>query len=207
MQLGPQLLATSTLNLPRCGLTLQQLFKTRAGVTHHAWASTLNLSRCGLTLQQLFKTRAGVTHHAWAHVGAHSWARRLVCPVGGLFGANSGKAEASRPASKRAVWDYWETAVLGQILAGSRLEPDFAICGLPGRQLNAPSGIIGKRSVWGQILAGSLLEPDFGNSEASRMALKSACWDYWETANFPPNPGQGAFWSQILTIWRLLGRN
>ena len=31
----------------------------------------------------------------------------------------------SRPAIQSAFWDHWETAVLGQILAGSRLEPDF----------------------------------------------------------------------------------
>ena len=37
-------------------------------------------------------------------------------------------------------------------------------------------------AVCGQILAGSLLEPDFGNLEASRPAIKSAFWDYWETA-------------------------
>ena len=29
------------------------------------------------------------------------------------------------PAIKGTFWDYWETAVLGQIFAGSLLEPDF----------------------------------------------------------------------------------
>ena len=40
----------------------------------------------------------------------------------------------------------------------------------------------------GQILAGSLLEPEFGNLEGFWAAIKTAFWDYWETA----------VWGQIL---------
>ena len=57
--------------------------------------------------------------------------------------------------------------VLGQILAGTRLEPNFRNLAASGPQLKPPSGTIGKRPVLGQILAGSLLEPDFGNLAAS----------------------------------------
>ena len=95
-------------------------------------------------------------------------------------------------------------------LSGTFWSQILAICGLPGRQVKAPSGTIGKRPSWSQILAGSLLEPDFGNLRASRRqvnapsgtigkrpfwsgarfwqfagfpaASKRAFWDYWETA-------------------------
>ena len=58
--------------------------------------------------------------------------------------------------------------ILGQILAGSLLEPNFGNLAASGPQLKRPSGTIGKRPVLGQILAGSLLGPDFGNLPASR---------------------------------------
>ena len=62
--------------------------------------------------------------------------------------------------------------VLGQILAGSLLEPNFGNLAASGPQLKPPSGTIGKRPVLGQILAGSLLEPNFGTLAASGPQLK-----------------------------------
>ena len=71
--------------------------------------------------------------------------------------------QGSKPAIKSAFWDPWETAVLGQILARSLLEPDFGIL--------VPWSPAIKNAFWdpwetaflGQIMARSLLEPDFGN--------------------------------------------
>ena len=61
---------------------------------------------------------------------------------------------------------------MGQILAGSLLEPNFGNLAASGPQLKPPSGTIGKRPVLGQILAGSLLEPNFGNLAASGPQVK-----------------------------------
>ena len=49
-------------------------------------------------------------------------------------------------------------------------------------------------AVLGQILAGSLLESDFRHLAVSRPAIKSG---RFEAKSWP-----GAFWSQILAIWR-----
>ena len=43
-----------------------------------------------------------------------------------LFGARFWQFAGFPAASKHAFWNYWETAVFGQILAGSLLDPDFA---------------------------------------------------------------------------------
>ena len=46
-------------------------------------------------------------------------------PLEAILEPNFGHSAASSPAIKSAFWDHWETAVLGQILAGSLLEPNF----------------------------------------------------------------------------------
>ena len=106
------------------------------------------------------------------------------------------------PAIKGTFWDDWETAVFGQILTGSRLEPD---CG----NLEASRPAIKRafwddweRAVFGQILTGSLFKPDFGNLEASRPASTRAFWDYLETAVFEPNPGREPFGARF---WQFAG--
>ena len=52
---------------------------------------------------------------------------------------------ALRSAIEFLFWDHWETAVLGQILAGGSREQISAIWRPLGRLLNFSSGIIGKR--------------------------------------------------------------
>ena len=61
------------------------------------------------------------------------------------FGARFWQFDAFQPAIEIAFWNLWETAVLGQILAGSRLEPDFGNLALCSRLLKLTSGIFGKR--------------------------------------------------------------
>ena len=102
---------------------------------------------------------------------------RLLEPLGNVnFGPNPGREPfearfcnlaASGPQLKAPSGTIGKRPVLGQILAGSLLEPDFGNLGASGPQLKPPSGTLGKRPVLGQILAGSLLEPDFGNLAAS----------------------------------------
>ena len=57
------------------------------------------------------------------------------------------------------------------------------------------------------------MEPDFGNLAPSGQAIKKPFWNHWEMAVFAigkwpflTKSWPGAFWSQILTIWQLLGR-
>ena len=111
-----------------------------------------------------------------------------------------GNLEASRPAIKSAFWDYWETAVFGQILAKSLLEPDFGNLEASRPAIKSAFWDDWETAVFGQILAGSLLDPDFGNLEASRPAIKSAFSDYWGNGRFRPNPGREPFGSQILAL-------
>ena len=54
---------------------------------------------------------------------------------------------------------------------------------------------------FGGFVAGSRLDPNFENLAASGPASERALWPFW-AKSWP-----GAFWSQILAIWRLLGRN
>ena len=72
----------------------------------------------------------------------------------GGMGATFCHLAALRSAIEFLFWDHWETAVLGQILAGGSREQISAIWRPLGRLLNFSSGIIGETAVWGQILAG-----------------------------------------------------
>ena len=54
-----------------------------------------------------------------------------------LLEANFCHLEALRPAIKLPFWDPWETAVLGQILAGSLLRAFWEPLGAFGRQISA----------------------------------------------------------------------
>ena len=129
--------------------------------------------------------------------------------AGEPFGARFWQFAGFPAPSKRAFWDYWDTAVLGQILAGSLLEPECGHLRASRRQVNAPSGTIGKRPVLGQILARSLLEPNFGNVRASRSAIKLAFWDDWGNGRFGPNPDRepfGAKFWQFAGFWKPRGK-
>ena len=86
------------------------------------------------------------------------------------------------PAIKSAFWDHWETAVLGQILARSPLEPEFGTLVAWNPAIKSPFWDHWETAVLGQILAGRLLEPAFGTLVACKPAIKRAFWDYWETA-------------------------
>ena len=100
------------------------------------------------------------------------------------FGARFCNLAASRPASKGAFWDYWETAVLGQILAGSPLEPDFG---------NFEASRPAIKSAFWDSWETAVLEPkpgrepfgarfwQFAGLAGSPAASKRAFWDYWET--------------------------
>jgi len=61
------------------------------------------------------------------------------------MGATFCHLAALRSAIEFLFWDHWETAVLGQILAGRSREQISAIWRPLGRLLNFSSGIIGKR--------------------------------------------------------------
>ena len=63
----------------------------------------------------------------------------------GGMGATFCHLAALRSAIEFLFWDHWETAVLGQILAGRSREQISAIWRPLSRLLNFSSGIIGKR--------------------------------------------------------------
>ena len=65
-------------------------------------------------------------------------------PVGSRFG----QFGAFQPAIEIAFWNPCKTALLGQILARSLLEQDFATLAPVGRLLTWPSGIIRTRPFW-----------------------------------------------------------
>ena len=87
------------------------------------------------------------------------------CPLLGMASAFG--------AMKRACWDSWESAVLGQNLAGSRLEPDFGNSRASRPRIKGAFCDYWETAVFGQILAGSLLEPDVGNWPASGPQIKA----------------------------------
>ena len=98
------------------------------------------------------------------------------------FGARFCNLAASRPAIKGAFWDYWETAVLGQILAGSPLEPDFG---------NFEASRPAIKSAFWDYWETAVFEPNPGREPFGARfwqfagfpaASKRAFWDYWETA-------------------------
>ena len=66
------------------------------------------------------------------------------------------------PAIETPFWDHWETAVLGKILARSRLEPAFGALVAWSPAIKGAFWDHWETAVLGQILARSLLEPDFG---------------------------------------------
>ena len=66
----------------------------------------------------------------------------------GSMGATFCPLAALRSAIEFLFWDHWETAVLGQILAGRSREQISAIWRPLGRRLNFSSGIIAKRPFW-----------------------------------------------------------
>ena len=155
---------------------------------------------------------------------------------------NFGNLAASGPQLKPPSGTIRKRPGFGQILAGSLLEPNFGNLAASGPQVKPPSGTIGKRPVLGQILAGEPFGDKFWQFGGFKAAIKTAFWNYKETARFGPNPSRdllepnfsnlaasrpqlkppsgtigkrpvlgqilaGAFWSQILVIWRLPGRN
>ena len=98
------------------------------------------------------------------------------------FGARFCNLVASRPAIKGAFWDYWETAVLGQILAGSPLEPDFG-------SFEASRPAI-KSAFW-DYWETAVFEPNPGREPFGARfwqfagfpaASRRTFWGYWETA-------------------------
>ena len=72
----------------------------------------------------------------------------------GGMGATFCHLAALRSAIEFLFWDHWETAVLGQILAGRSRERISAIWRPLGRRLNFSSAIIGKRPFWGKAWPG-----------------------------------------------------
>ena len=82
----------------------------------------------------------------------------------GGMGATFCHLAALRSAIEFLFWDHWETAVLGQILAGRSREVTgghgrsreqiSAIWRHLGRRLNFSSGIIGKRPFWAKSWPG-----------------------------------------------------
>ena len=101
--------------------------------------------------------------------------------------------------------------VLGQILAGSLLGPDFGNLPASGPQLKPPSGMIGKRARFGPNPGREPFGAKFWPFGGFRAAIKTAFWDYWEMACFGPNPGRepfGArfwhfadFWKPLESFW------
>ena len=77
---------------------------------------------------------------------------------------------------------------------------------LPGRQLKAPSGIIGKCQFWAKSWPGAFWSQIWAICGASRPAIKSAFWDHWETARFGLNPGQEPFGAKFWAFGGLPGR-
>ena len=75
--------------------------------------------------------------------------------VWGSMGATFCHLAAPRSAIEFFFWDHWETAVLGQILAGRSRERISAIWRPLGRRLNFSSGIIGKRAFWAKSWPGA----------------------------------------------------
>jgi hypothetical protein len=63
-----------------------------------------------------------------------------------------------RPTIEFLVWDHWETAVFGQILAGSLLDANFCHLAAPGMAIEILFWDHWETPGFGQILAGSLLE-------------------------------------------------
>ena len=74
---------------------------------------------------------------------------------------------------KTPGWDPWETAVLGQILAGSPLEANFGNLRPLGPAIKIPFWDPWETAVLGQIRAGSPLEANFGNLRALGPAIKN----------------------------------
>ena len=72
----------------------------------------------------------------------------------GSMGATFCPLAALRSAIEFLFWDHWETAVLGQILAGRSREQISAIWRPLGRRLNFSSGIIAKRPFWAKSWPG-----------------------------------------------------
>ena len=128
-------------------------------------------------------------------------------PAGSLLEPNFGNLAASGPANKSAFWNYWETARFGPNPSGSLLEPNFSNLAASGPQVKPPSGTIGKRPVFGQILAGEPFGAKFWQFGCFRAAIKTAFSDLLGNGPFWVKSWPGAFWSQILAIWRLPGRN
>ena len=96
-----------------------------------------------------------------------------------------------------------ETAVLGQSLARTLLEPDFRLSRLAA--IGFPLWDQGETPVFSHILARSLLEPACGTFAACGPATKRAFWDQGETAVFSQILAE-AFWTQLLRLSRLAGR-
>ena len=72
----------------------------------------------------------------------------------GSMGATFCPLAALRSAIEFLSWDHWETAVLGQILAGRSREQISAIWRPLGRRLIFSSGIIAKRPFWAKSWPG-----------------------------------------------------
>jgi hypothetical protein len=70
--------------------------------------------------------------------------------------ANNSHLKAFGLAIKLAFWDHWETAVLGQILARSLLEPDFGTLAACRPAIKSAFWDHWETAFFGQILAGSL---------------------------------------------------
>ena len=71
------------------------------------------------------------------------------------FGSKFLQFEGLWPAIKIPFWDHWETAVLGQILAGSLLEANFGNLRALGPAIKIPFWDHWETAVLGQILAGA----------------------------------------------------
>ena len=119
---------------------------------------------------------------------------------------------ASGPQLKPPSGTIGKWPVLGQILAGSLLEPDFGTL-LPSGSLWEASGKRRKRPETavplGQARGGQRTPRHKRFSKQafpsrSRRAIKTAFWNYWETARFGPNPGRepfGAGFWQFAGFW------
>ena len=106
------------------------------------------------------------------------------------FGAKFWQFGGFWAASKTAFWDYWETARFGPN-PGRLLEPDFGNLAASGPQVKPPSGTIGSR--FGPNPGREPFGAKFWQFGGFRAAIKTAFWDYWETARFGPNPGREPF--------------
>ena len=118
---------------------------------------------------------------------------------------------ASRPAIKSAFWDYWKTAVFGQILAGSLLEPDFGNLRASRPAIKTAFCDYWETARFGPNPGREPFGARFWQFGGFRAASKNAFWNYWEMtvvgqilagSRLEPDCGNFAgFWKPLGSFW------